>query len=592
MNIKLELIQSINDLSARGLYVASKWSAEQLNGLNSNLRSSKIADTVTTTTNIEKSSPPIGSNEHIKYLLAKSYFDLKEYRRCVDALQDCKYQLNIFLRCYALYLAIEKRREEENVEHYSLSSLEAAENTGTHGMNSNSNNSNNNNNGPPNEDPMSSTSLDQKSVRETNKALQAYYGNPETYQEFKKLTRFYHKFYNECGATEMDGFNLYLYSILLKRQNDLVTARKVLFESVKRYPCNWSAWSDLSTLCSDFAVFGMQLSVPDHFMKDFFLAHFKLELQQNNESISIYQNLSQTFSNSTYILAQMAIGNYNLRAYDVGEELFEKLIELEPNRLESMDIYSNILYVCDKRAALSMLAHKATKIEKYCPETCCIVGNYYSLRLEHTNAIMYFQRALRLNPKYLSAWTLIGHEFLEVKNVSAAINAYRKAVDINPRDYRAWFGLGQTYQLLKLPLYSLYYFKKATTLRPYDPRMWCAAGGCYEYIDRIPDAIKCYERAEENFDRERVAINKLAKLYQEMQNNEKAAYYYKKNLYHCDNEKIDGQEIIDALLFLANHCKNTNLLNQAEKYCLRLLDYAGPEKEEAKAILIEIHSKR
>ncbi|EGC28791.1 hypothetical protein DICPUDRAFT_43797, partial [Dictyostelium purpureum] len=128
---------------------------------------------------------------------------------------------------------------------------------------------------------------------------------------------------------------------------------------------------------------------------------------------------------------------------------------LEPSRLENIDIYSNILYVRDKKASLSMLAHKAMKIEKYCPETCCIIGNYYSLKLEHDKAIMYFQRALKLNDRYLSAWTLIGHEFLEIKNVSAAINAYRKAVDINPRDYRAWYGLGQTYQLLKLPLYSL-----------------------------------------------------------------------------------------------------------------------------------------
>jgi anaphase-promoting complex subunit 8 len=56
---------------------------------------------------------------------------------------------------------------------------------------------------------------------------------------------------------------------------------------------------------------------------------------------------------------------------------------------------------------------------------------------------MYFQRALKLNRKYLSAWTLMGHEFVELKNTTAAVNAYRRAVEINPRDYRAWYGLGQ-----------------------------------------------------------------------------------------------------------------------------------------------------
>ena len=40
----------------------------------------------------------------------------------------------------------------------------------------------------------------------------------------------------------------------------------------------------------------------------------------------------------------------------------------------------------------------------------------------------YFQRALKLNPQYTSAWTLMGHEFMERKNTSAAIEAYRKAI--------------------------------------------------------------------------------------------------------------------------------------------------------------------
>lgn len=56
------------------------------------------------------------------------------------------------------------------------------------------------------------------------------------------------------------------------------------------------------------------------------------------------------------------------------------------------------------------------------------LGNYYSIRCDHFMAITYFQRALKLNPKYLAAWTLMGHEFMEVKNTNAAIQSYRKAV--------------------------------------------------------------------------------------------------------------------------------------------------------------------
>lgn len=57
-----------------------------------------------------------------------------------------------------------------------------------------------------------------------------------------------------------------------------------------------------------------------------------------------------------------------------------------------------------------------------------LLGNYYSLHDQHEKAVTYFQRALKLNPQYTSAWTLMGHEFMERKNTSAAIEAYRKAI--------------------------------------------------------------------------------------------------------------------------------------------------------------------
>lgn len=104
-----------------------------------------------------------------------------------------------------------------------------------------------------------------------------------------------------------------------------------------------------------------------------------------------------------------------------------------------------------------------------------------------------------LNREYLPAWTLMGHEYVELKNSHAAIEAYRKAVgewtastcfrsspypntDVNPKDYRAWYGLGQAYELLDMPMYAIEYFNHATALRPYDCRMWTALAAMYENV--------------------------------------------------------------------------------------------------------------
>jgi hypothetical protein len=46
-----------------------------------------------------------------------------------------------------------------------------------------------------------------------------------------------------------------------------------------------------------------------------------------------------------------------------------------------MDTYSNILFVKEAFAPLSHLAHRLAGSDKYTPEACCVIGNYYSLKV-------------------------------------------------------------------------------------------------------------------------------------------------------------------------------------------------------------------
>lgn len=156
-------------------------------------------------------------------------------------------------------------------------------------------------------------------------------------------------------------------------------------------------------------------------------------------------------------------------------EQFKALIHKDPYRIEDMDIYSNVLYVQvgisemnkhfnfhsskyylqftflqEKRQELAVLAQKLSSIDKYRPQTCCAIGNYYSIRGTHEKAALYFERTLKLDPNYADACTLLGHEYLNLKHFAGAIQAYRRGLDINRNDYRAWYGLGQAYELLHL----------------------------------------------------------------------------------------------------------------------------------------------
>lgn len=181
--------------------------------------------------------------------------------------------------------------------------------------------------------------------------------------------------------------------------------------------------------------------------------------------------------------------------FEEASHLFSDLLTTSPHRLDGLDHYSNILYVMGARPQLAFIAQLATATDKFRPETCCVVGNYYSLKSEHEKAVMYFRRALTLDRNFLSAWTLMGHEYIEMKNTHAAIESYRRAVDVNRKDYRAWYGLGQAYEVLDMAFYALFYYQRAAALRPYDPKMWQAVGSCYAKMGRVDQSIKALKRA-------------------------------------------------------------------------------------------------
>lgn len=232
----------------------------------------------------------------------------------------------------------------------------------------------------------------------------------------------------------------------------------------------------------------------------------------DEQDLSKLEDLRGLFPTSSFLSTQEALLYYHAKGmlplwvqspahtyvaidFQRAEQIFSHIVSDDPLRLDDLDTYSNILYVMEKRAKLAFIAQLATATDRFRPETCCVVGNYYAMKSEHEKAVMYFRRALALDRNFLSAWTLMGHEYVELKNTQAAIECYRRAVDINRKDYRAWYGLGQTYEILEMHFYALFYFERAAALAPFDPKMWAAVGSCLAKMRRHTQAIKAFKRA-------------------------------------------------------------------------------------------------
>eukprot|EP00466_Bigelowiella_natans_P013716 jgi/Bigna1/90153/estExt_fgenesh1_pg.C_630098 len=603
--LKSQLIRATQELYERGLAHAAKWAGELVCDMDLDENDdSKLGpgkgkikpDSPTTSASAKAMSDltsPISESERNAVALARIYFDLRgggegegerrksthermriivslpmiydnynqrQYKRAARTLEDYSGSKALFLRCYSTYMAGERDRLAEMQQKT---------------------------------EPLARAKVQNRELIKLKEMFETRYKAAATSSSPAEGMEREGKYSDSGEETNLglDPFCKYLYGLVLKQLDDNKMAAKVLVESVNEYPFNWSAWKLLTSLMKSKDTV-MQLQLKDHCIKQMFLADVYLELQhhETTEVLDILDALIEVFPNSTHLAAQMAMAHYNMRDFDEAQRLFQLLQRQDPCRLEAMDVYSNILFVKECKAELSFLAHNAIKIDKYRPETCCIIGNYYSLKGEHERAVIYFKRALRLDPNYLSAWTLMGHEYVEMRNSAAAIESYRRAVDINPRDYRAWYGLGQTYEIMRMHNYALYYFQKATKLRPYDPRMWCAMGETFERLGRFDDAIKCYKQAEGNEDPEGTAILRLAKAYQKKEDNHTAAIYYEKVLKRraLEGNGEERRDNADALLFLAKHAKRQGDVEHCEKYCNRLLDIGGTVKDEAKSILMEM----
>eukprot|EP00195_Chlamydomonas_chlamydogama_P005191 CAMPEP_0202905718 /NCGR_PEP_ID=MMETSP1392-20130828/35695_1 /ASSEMBLY_ACC=CAM_ASM_000868 /TAXON_ID=225041 /ORGANISM="Chlamydomonas chlamydogama, Strain SAG 11-48b" /LENGTH=135 /DNA_ID=CAMNT_0049593941 /DNA_START=110 /DNA_END=513 /DNA_ORIENTATION=- len=109
-NVYIELQQAVYDLSSRGLLQAARWASEQLVGLDDAAQQHGHASSAA------KLVRDSSSDNHPHFLLAKSHFDFKDYRRAAFVLQSVPGNKATFLRLYSTYLAGEQRKEDARIE--------------------------------------------------------------------------------------------------------------------------------------------------------------------------------------------------------------------------------------------------------------------------------------------------------------------------------------------------------------------------------------------------------------------------------------------------------------------------------------------
>ncbi|KAF4452512.1 anaphase-promoting complex subunit 8 [Fusarium austroafricanum] len=479
--LRAALQDAVVKCSERCLYQSSKWAAELLNALpetEEDEENINPADPNNVSPIFAANSDPeeaiLEAKELSKYLLAKSLFDCREYDRCAA----------VFLPDSLLSSVLASR-----VDSTSASSA-AGKGKGKGKASAAS-------------PVVPLPKLSQKSLflalyakfmsgeKRRNEDSEMVMGPQDLATWFEERTT------EDDEVLGSQGWLEYLYGMVLAKEKNDDKALEYFIRSVHKYTMNWGCWLEMTSLISRVEDLNrISRHCPQNIVSYMFHLHTSLELYQQGPGLAnSLEQLLSIFPTSSFLLTCNALLAYHAKDLMAAEQHFTRLLALHPHRLDSLDHYSNILYVLNLRPKLAFLAHLCSSVDKFRPESCVVIGNYYSLLSMHEKAVQYFRRALTLDRSCLSAWTLMGHEYVELKNTHAAIESYRRAVDVNRRDYRAWYGLGQTYEMLEMHTYSLWYYKKAAGLRPWDGKMWMAVGSCLQKMGRERDGIKALKRA-------------------------------------------------------------------------------------------------
>ena len=151
----------------------------------------------------------------------------------------------------------------------------------------------------------------------------------------------------------------------------------------------------------------------------------------------------------------------------------KEMIRLEPFRVKGTETLSTALWHLKKDKELCSLAQQVIDIDKFSPESWCVVGNCFSLQREPDAAIKFFQRALMVDPYFAYAHTLCGHEYVNNEDLDKAINSFRNALVLNDRHYNAWYGLGSIYYRQEKYELAEYHFRKSLSINPCSSVLSC-----------------------------------------------------------------------------------------------------------------------
>ena len=187
---------------------------------------------------------------------------------------------------------------------------------------------------------------------------------------------------------------------------------------------------------------------------------------------------------------------------------FEPVRKINPNISQELEevIIKSLKDKAEERynsakEMLEALTYKKTKKSKedckknYTGHDWHREGNILYKQRKYSEAIAYFDRAIKLIPGYSLFWNSKGMALYEMKQYDEAILCYDRAIELDPMSSESWYNKGALFHEQALYDRAINCYDRAIELDPSLPGPWNGKGFTLEKKGAFGEAIFCYDKA-------------------------------------------------------------------------------------------------
>lgn len=191
--------------------------------------------------------------------------------------------------------------------------------------------------------------------------------------------------------------------------------------------------------------------------------------------------------------------HFELAEYEEAATVYSRSCEaFKQHRLLGLEFLSTAYWHLRDAPKLGRLAQEVLqwKDGRLRPQTWICVGNCLSLQGERDGAVRCFRRAVQLDPGFVYAYTLMGHEFAAGEKYQEALRMYECAVSVDDRHYNAWWGLGNVFYRQEEYLNARYHFQKALEINNGNAVLRTSLGMVLQALQKPERALPLLTAAE------------------------------------------------------------------------------------------------